>query len=516
MDNVTSLTSYFEQEAIANWAWLIIVLAGVMFLLRFAAGYLGLLEIRQYRRWLWYLELFLLPLFVVAIESLFIRALGLTTESIALADRITSSVLWLVMAWLVVRGTELFFWYGVFKRRTGAEPSHLLSGLVALIIYLLAIYGILSITFERTMTELVVSSGVLVGVIGFAMQSTLSDMISGIALSIERPFAIGDWIELDDDTIGQVVDINWRSTHLMSRNECLYVVPNSRAAGARIHNFSKPHKRYTHWVQVYVPAKVPPVQVRRVLLEAALNTKLVLDEPVPIVRVNQTGWAFRYSVQVTFENYRAFIAGVDELLVEIWLYTARAGFSPTSVGNEAVVHKGENVQFSELNPDVFIQEVSLFQGFDMKGRRRLLAGAQQLEFEDGQTIVSQGEAGDSLFVILSGRVRVLINREDNESLEVGRLGAGQYFGEMSLLAGEPRSANIVAGTECSVLEIGRDTLAPMLESEPGLYEKLAHIVAERQVANEARMADADDEDVGKRLIELADQMVEKMKSFFDS
>ena len=57
----------------------------------------------------------------------------------------------------------------------------------------------------------------------------LADLINGISLSIERPYNIGDWIELENGTyLGKVIDIKWRTTRLISRNDSMIVIPNNR------------------------------------------------------------------------------------------------------------------------------------------------------------------------------------------------------------------------------------------------------------------------------------------------
>ncbi len=119
------------------------------------------------------------------------------------------------------------------------------------------------------------------------MQRSLSDLVAGVANSIERPFVIGVWMELDDGTLGEVVDINWRATHIKSWHSSIYILPNARISNARAHNFARPDNRYGHWFYVHIPSTVPPVLVRRVLLEAAVESDTVLDDPAMFIWVSE-------------------------------------------------------------------------------------------------------------------------------------------------------------------------------------------------------------------------------------
>ena len=126
-------------------------------------------------------------------------------------------------------------------------------------------------------------------------------------MGIDKPYNIGDWIEFEDGTIGQVVDITWRSTRILSWNASLYVVPNKKAAHITVHNYSWPTKTYGYWFNVSVSSEISPLVVRQLLLEAALKCKQVADEPVPniylsdinsgVIMKSPNGTCFRMTIQ---------------------------------------------------------------------------------------------------------------------------------------------------------------------------------------------------------------------------
>ena len=114
-------------------------------------------------------------------------------------------------------------------------------------------------------------------------------------------------------------------------------------------------------------------------------------------------------------------------------------------------------------------------------RRALVAASSERLFGAGETIVHEGAAGSSMFVICSGRVLVTIGPARQE---VATLEAGGYFGEMSLLTGDPRTADVSAVGDCRLLEITAETFRRTLLANPQVVEKVAAVVEERRVGLE--------------------------------
>ena len=105
--------------------------------------------------------------------------------------------------------------------------------------------------------------------------------------------------------------------------------------------------------------------------------------------------------------------------------------------------------------------VPIFAGFKARHLNRLAADTDELSFETGQSIVVEGEPGETLFVVLGGQAKVM-----RGGRRVGRVLPGDFFGELSALDGGPRSASIVAETPMQVLRLFRRTLTRMIEEEP--------------------------------------------------
>jgi CRP-like cAMP-binding protein len=131
-----------------------------------------------------------------------------------------------------------------------------------------------------------------------------------------------------------------------------------------------------------------------------------------------------------------------------------------------------------------LQEVALFEGLSKRHLRRIAKLARVRRFASGSAILRAGEAGRSFFVVFDGTARVIPS-----SGRPGRLGVGDYFGEMELLDGAPRSADVVADGEVLALTIGRPSFEQLLRKEPALAQALLRTFAARVRAAERSRLD---------------------------
>ena len=142
---------------------------------------------------------------------------------------------WLWAAWFLV---ALIRAVVVFERRP--REGKLIQDLVSGLIYLTALFAIIAFVFDLPVRGLVATSGVIAIVLGLALQSTLSDLFSGLVLSLSRPYGPGDWISVEGGTEGRVVEMNWRATHVLTSRKDLAIVPNSIIAKSKIVNETFP------------------------------------------------------------------------------------------------------------------------------------------------------------------------------------------------------------------------------------------------------------------------------------
>jgi branched-chain amino acid transport system substrate-binding protein len=136
-------------------------------------------------------------------------------------------------------------------------------------------------------------------------------------------------------------------------------------------------------------------------------------------------------------------------------------------------------------------DIPLFNSLSRLDRSRLLPNFAILPFNDGDAIVLQGEMSDSLYLIASGAVRVIRRQQDGSSIDVAILKRGECFGELALLTGEPRTADVRAfGEQTVVLRLSRERFSSLMKQHNALAIKIAGILAQRVSRTTGQMGES--------------------------
>ena len=134
-----------------------------------------------------------------------------------------------------------------------------------------------------------------------------------------------------------------------------------------------------------------------------------------------------------------------------------------------------------MRPDVaMLGEIPLFALLGEAERATLAELLETVRFRKGETIFATGEPGDSLFIIRSGRVRIVLEDDRGQRIVLGEGGPGELFGEVSLMDGGPRTASIIALTEIQALSLDRDDLLELVTLRPTAALSLMSVMGQRQ------------------------------------
>lgn len=335
--------------------------------------------------------------------------------------------------------------------------------------------------------SLLTTSALLTAVIGLSLQETLGNLFAGLAIQAERPFEVNDWIQFDEHRhrVGRVVEINWRATKVETSDRVVLTVPNGVLARAPITNFSRPTALVRRSVYVDAPFDAPPGLVARLLEDAAATADGVLEQPPPNALVhefNERG--VRYWLRFHIVDYarREDITGA--VLRNCWYALDRAGFAIPAT--RRLVHL-DRPEKKEQSSKQLTRRLQAFEGVDLldplsDGARQRLAERSTIHrYGSGEVIVRQGEEGADWFIVVSGQVSVEVERGPLTT-EVACLGPGQFFGEMSLMTGEPRTATVRAATECELLVVSRAAFQTALNDEPEVLAQISEVLAARREA----------------------------------
>lgn len=378
--------------------------------------------------------------------------------------------------------------------KRGPMMPRLARAALGLVLFAVVAFVAATWILELKLTALVAGSTVLTAVLGFALQDLLKDAVAGVALQSERPFAIGDWLLLDDGTPVEVLEMSWRATQLRTVEGVLIFEPNARLAQARIHVYASGRK--FAWILRYgLPYDAAPARVRAILLDAVRSSPGVLGDPPPQVFLESYGdSSVVYRVRAWTENLGEILSFADALNSRAWYAFSRAGISfpfPTRTVNlhQAADATRERRASDLARVEALLGSVDLFAQLGPEALRALAQGAARQHHDAGERLVREGEEADSLYLLESGRVAVRKETPGAAPLELARLGPGELFGEASLLTGEPRMASVVALEGCEVIVIGRAALAPILSADPSLAEGLSRTLAARVAATARQVED---------------------------
>ncbi len=251
----------------------------------------------------WALQLPILCAFLIAMESVVLTSFwDGDTSSLQAIHAAFDIVWWLLPAYFLTQGIKRFVW-GPIEKRTGSPVPPLMRGITTFIIYMLAIFGVIAFVFEMKITSLLATSGMFAMIIGLAVQMNISNIFSGIAINVDRPFRIGDWIKIGNYPIGKVLDITWRATRIQTGGGDILSIPNAVAADTTVYNYHYPTDICLLSQKLYIDFQHPPHEMKQLIQEAMLSVKDVLKDPPPGVNFCIGEWANEYSASFRVHDY---------------------------------------------------------------------------------------------------------------------------------------------------------------------------------------------------------------------
>jgi small-conductance mechanosensitive channel len=395
-----------------------------------------------------------------------------------------------VVGTLAIVGLGGLLIFSLLAPRLQLHVPRILQDLLVAAVGTLALFGVAS-RGGVNLSGIVATGAVLTGVIGLALQDTLGNVLGGLSLQIDSTIRVGDWIRVQD-VAGRVVDIGWRSTAIETRNWETVVLPNSlltRSLVTVLGRRAGEAPRWRRWVQFNVDFRALPTRVTDVVIEALranpIDNVAVLPAP-DCVLIDLGDSSARYAVRYFLVDFAR--DDPTDALVRTRIYYAlsRAGI-PLAMPSHAVFLSEDSVarKAAEQSADlerrvVALGSVGLFHDLDAKERGELAVLLRRAPFAPGEILTQQGAEAHHLYLIHGGRVSVRI-QEAGVEREVAQLGAGEFFGEMSLLTGERRAATVVALSEVECYRLDAAAFKHLLERRPDLADKVATELAERRV-----------------------------------
>jgi small-conductance mechanosensitive channel len=382
--------------------------------------------------------------------------------------------------YLLVRALNFVF-FGLFRFRKGFDAPTLVRNVFTIVAFTILFFIAFSSIFPDVDLGALFTTSAIFGVIlGLALQDTLGNFFAGISLQADRPFQVGDVITVGAQRhTGVVEEITWRALKIRTFQNHVVLIANSNAAKEPIEVCPRNNlnARLIFFNTLYTDS---PAKTIHVVREAVRETENVSPKVTPIVRIRNLGdHGVDYELKYWLEDYAKY-NDTDALIRQrIWYAFRRAGLNfayPTRTiflepKLEGAVDGGalvERLSAVDIFAPLSVEEVGI-----------LAKSAVRHVFAPGELVIRAGDPGSSMFVVHNGRVRVQIS-ENGQPRTVATLAEGDFFGEMALFTGEPRTANVLAVEETEVLEIGHAAMKNVFDTNPDLVESLSFIMAERR------------------------------------
>jgi small-conductance mechanosensitive channel/CRP-like cAMP-binding protein len=346
------------------------------------------------------------------------------------------------------------------------RETQIVSDLLAGGIYTATGLAIVNFVFAVPIGGLIATSGVIAIVLGLALQSTLSDVFSGIAMGLEHAYKPGDTLSVEGGIEGQVIQIGWRSTQIATLQNSVAVLPNSVIAKSRLENRSAPTPIRSVTVGVSVDASVDPGRAIATLTAAAQACRIPLASPKPVVMcAGLQGDGNRYQVRFTVGSGRDIEAARTEVLSLIHRHLRHAGIglgvegvaplAPASCPTLADV-MAESDLFGHLAPD----------------ERGLFAEHFAVEtYDAGKCLIYQNEMPKAVFLIASGTVE-LTRLDANGTRVLMRASPGDSICAMAMITGMPTLFTATALTPVSAFGLSDQSIAAVMRIRPELAASL--------------------------------------------
>ena len=359
-----------------------------------------------------------------------------------------------------------------------------IPGLVFIIVRTVMIFWvlvhILSEVWGFDLKQYATSLGFASMAIAFALQEPLSNLVSGFLLLADRPFQVGDWCQIDGRWL-LVRQTGWRTTRFESYGEgATVVMPNGTLGKADIINYGQQGALHVMRHMLHFSHDDPPNVVKQVVMDVLVSVDEILEHPAPEVityAYEETAIVYRMSFYLDFWNWAS---ARDQVYTQLYYAIRRHGLTLA----RPLAFRGG---LDALKPQKSVQQIadtlrtsSLFASLPPETIDGLVAATSVHDYAENEHIVRQGKPDDGFYVIVTGEVSVTMQVGTGPVQHIAYHTAGDFFGEMALLANEPSPVGVVAVTDVRVLIIEGGAITQLIEQSPQFALEMNFFIEKRQ------------------------------------
>ncbi|WP_152095337.1 mechanosensitive ion channel domain-containing protein [Rhizobium dioscoreae] len=348
------------------------------------------------------------------------------------------------------------------------REARLIQDLLVAIVYLGVLLSVMAFVFGVPIGTILATSGVFAIILGLALQNTLGDVFSGIALTLGRPYTIGDWISLADGTEGRVVASNWRSTYFLTGTQNLVVMPNSVLAKQGLTNVSKPDETHQVMLDVRIVPTHTPGFVLKVMLDALSSCNSIVQEPpssASLMGIDGAAIDIQLFFRVTSLAQRS--AARNDVIDLVYRHCLANGLVLARPVGSQIIQDGQ------INPPkssalTLLKSIPLFSDLTEEEQDAVAAGAIEKKTDSGEELLAKGSVSTRLLIVREG---VALRRDQGEIVK--RLAPGDVLGAWGVFAGQPEESQSLTLTPAVFYEVEKSVFDSLAIERPLLIKDLA-------------------------------------------
>jgi len=429
----------------------------------------------------------------------------------------------LVAGAVVLVGSIAAVLFSVLLPRVRLETPRIVQDVIVAIASVIAGVAVAS-RAGVNLSGLIATSAVFTAVLGFSLQDVIGNVAGGLALQVDHSISVGDWVKVGDVT-GKVTEIRWRYTAIETRNWETVLVPNAVLMKSQVQVLGRrigQPQQWRRWVYFNVDWRYPPSDVVQCAVTALKNARLervAADPPPNCVLMEMAESYGRYAVRYWLTDLAVDDPTDSEVRTVIFFALQRAGMR-LSMPAHAIFVTEESADRREVKTKQQLQRcvrlldaLDLFKDLTPEEKLQLARGLKHTPFATGEVMTRQGAEAHWLYMMEEGEAAVSVS-EGGIEREVARIKAPAFFGEMSLMTGEPRSATVVAVTDTECFRLEKSTFRDVLQERPALAEKIAAVLTHRRAELYAVREGVTAEAKLKQLRGSETALLEKIRGFF--
>jgi len=382
----------------------------------------------------------------------------------------------------------------------------IVAGYVAVLLNLLYKVGV-------NVTGIFATSAVAAAVVGLALQDMLSNIAGGIALEMEGSIRKGDFIRCGEWS-GWVQHVRLRHTAISNEDGDTVFLPNNQLTRAPMSICSPAHR---HFVPFTMPYSRDPHELVATV-EFALRTSPIAGvaaEPQPCCIVREMAPAhIAYAAVVWLSNPGHYVMETSAVLTRIYFALQRSGIPASEISTLLEIKPKAKAGAVTANPVDVLRRTPILRLLADSDLFELATHMQHLSFAAGEHIIRQGDEGDSMYFVVDGQVGISLRSDDGEDRQVSVMDPGDFFGEASLLTGEPRSASAVALSRVDCYRLDKAGMQGFIKRLPELAEDMSVVMAHRQMELAVEREKLDAETARRREAESQNELLSRIVRFF--